>query len=132
MTAVVRQLRRTATPDAPTPQAEPLDYCQCNRGPVIGAVTYTDDQVWFFSMASYQMRTHHYAADMRCVDCLADVAMDVANGVVRERMREMVRERAAETDALMRSNAMRRDAGLPIVPGIFPEGCDEWPTGGER
>lgn len=126
MTASVRNLFRTTATSAPPSQAEPLDYCQCNRGPVIGVVQYNADQVWFFSPTSYQMRTHHHAADLRCVDCLADIAMDVTTGVVRERMREVGRQRAEEMAALMRTNEMRREAGLPIVPGIFPEG-NEWP-----
>lgn len=133
MTAVVRNLFRTTTVDAQPTNTEPVDYCQCGRGPVIGFVTHTDTQLWFSSLESYQARTHHDAADLRCVDCLADAAMDVANGVVRERMREIGRQRDEEFAALQRQNAMRRAAGLPVLQtAIIPDGCPDWPAGGER
>jgi hypothetical protein len=132
MTAVVRSLFRTTTAEAPKTDAEPVDYCQCGRGAVIGVVSYNATRLRFYSLDDWYCRhLGEAAADLRCVDCLADAAVDVANGVVRERMREMGRQRAAEMDALMQTNAMRREAGLPIVPGIFPEG-NEWPTGGQR
>jgi hypothetical protein len=131
MTAVVRQLRRITTVDAQPANAEPVDYCQCNRGPVIGIVQYDDQQLWFFSLENWHARTHHDAADLRCVDCLAESAQAVADGVIREQMREVARKRAAEMEALMRTNAMRRQEGLPIVPAIVPEDGYEWP-GGER
>ncbi|MFG2276751.1 hypothetical protein ACGFNY_44210 [Streptomyces chartreusis] len=131
MTAVVRSLFRTTTVDAQPTSAEPVDYCQCGRGAVIGVVSYTDSRLTFYSLEDWYCRhVGEAAADLRCVDCLADTALDVANGVVREQMREKARERAADIDALMRTNAMRREAGLPIIPGIFPEGCDEWPSDG--
>lgn len=128
--AARRQARQTTTVDAEPLGFEPLDYCQCNRGPVIGIVTYTDTRLQFFSLEDWHARTHHDAADLRCVDCLADAAMDIANGVVRERMREAARQRGEEMDALMRRNEMRRQAGLPLE-WIDPGG-NEWPVGGER
>lgn len=133
MTAVVRSLFRTTTVDTLTSTAEPVDYCQCGRGPVIGVVSYTGSRLTFYSLEDWYC--HHLgeaAADLRCVDCLTDTAMDVANGVIKERMREQSRQRAAEIDALMRTNAMRAEAGLPVIPGVIPEGCEQWPTGGER
>lgn len=132
MTAVVRSLFRTTTAEWPTTQAEPLDYCECNRGPVIGAVIAYADQVRFFPLSNTKAQWPDNVTYLRCVDCLADISLDVANGVVKERMREKAQERAVEIDALMRTNAMRREAGLPIVPGILPVGFDEWPTGGDR
>jgi hypothetical protein len=127
MSAVVRQLRRTTTVDGQPVGVElAADYCECNRGPVIGIVQYTDRQVRFFSLDSWQASTHHDAADLRCVDCLAEAALAVANGTVRERMQKLSRQRAEGMQALMRTNAMRREAGLPIVPAIIPEGND-WP-----
>lgn len=132
MTAVVRSLFRTAAADAQPSGVEPLDYCQCNRGPVIGIVQYNDKQLWFFSLESWQASTHHDAADLRCVDCLAEAAQAVADGVIREQMREQARKRASEMEALTRTNAMRREADLPIVPSIRPEGGYEWPMGGDR
>lgn len=129
--AARRQARQTTTVDAEPLGFEPLDYCQCNRGPVVGIVQYNDRQLWFFSLESRQARTHHDAADLRCGDCLTEAAQAVANGVIRDQMREVSRQRASEVEALMRQNEMRREAGLPIVPGIFPEG-NEWPTGGEQ
>lgn len=129
MTAVVRSLFRTTTVDAHSTNAEPVDYCQCGRGPVIGVVTYTDTRMWFFSLEDYYCRhLGEAAADLRCVDCLADAALNVATGVVREQMREKARERAAEMDALTRTNEMRKAAGLS-PKAIIPEG-NEWPADG--
>lgn len=130
--AARRRVRQLPTVDAQPTGAEPLDYCQCNRGPVIGIVTYTDTRLQFFSLEDRHARTHHDAANLRCIDCLADAAMDIANGVVCEQMRESTRQRGAEMDALMRRNEMRRQAGLPlewIDPD--PEG-NAWPAGGRR
>lgn len=89
---------------------EQLDYCQCNRGPVIGVVHFNAERVWFFSMESHQARTHHEAADLRCVDCLADAALAVATGAIRDQMQDVARQRAAEIDAARRRTAMREGA----------------------
>lgn len=130
MSAVVRQLRRTASPNISTPQApEPLDYCECNRGPVIGSVIAYADHVLFFPLSNKKAESPENVVYLRCVDCIADISLDVANGGVRERMRKLARERAEEMDALRRTNEMRREAGLPIVPGIIPDG-NEWPVSG--
>lgn len=119
--------------DWPASEAEPVDYCQCGRGPVIGVVSYTDTRLQFFSLTdSYCRHLGEAAADLRCVDCLADASMDVANGVIRERMRQQAQERAAQIEAIQRQNEMRRAAGLPEVRSYTPGDCDEWPTGGER
>lgn len=120
-------LRRAQSPEPSGPQAEPLDYCECNRGPVIGTVIAYADRLLFFPLSNKKAEYADNVAYLRCVDCLADISMDVANGVIKERMRELSRQRASEIDALMRQNAMRKDAGLPIVPAIVPEGND-WPT----
>lgn len=130
--AARRQARQVTDVVAEPLEAEAVDYCQCNRGPVIGVVTYTDTRLQFFSLEDWHVRTHQDAANLRCVDCLADVAMDIATGVVRERSRESARQRGEEMDALMRRNEMRRQAGLPlewIDPD--PEG-NAWPVGGEQ
>lgn len=133
MTAVVRSLFRTTTSDAPTSHAEPLDYCQCGRGVVIGVVSYNDTRLRFYSLQDwYCQHLGEAAVDLRCIDCLADAAMDVANGVVREQMRAKAQERAAQLEAIQRQNEMRREAGLPEVRSWIPGDCDEWPTGGER
>jgi len=134
VTAVVRSFFRTTTVDAQPTNAEPVDYCQCGRGPVIGVVSYNDTRLRFYSLEDWYCRhLGEAAADLRCVDCLADAALDVANGVVRERMRQRARDRAAELDALMRQNEMRHAAGLPVVHQYIPgEGSCEWPTGDER
>jgi len=113
------------------PQAEPLDYCECNRGVVIGAVIAYADHLRFFPLSNKKAEWSDNVTYLRCIDCLADISMDVANGVIKEQMREVGRQRAEEMDALIRTNAMRREAGLPIVSGIIPEG-NEWPTGGAR
>lgn len=130
MSAVVRQLRRTAPPDVSTPQGpEPLDYCECNRGPVIGSVIVYADQLRFFPLSNRKAELGENVLYLRCVDCVADISMDVANGVIRDRMQKLARERAEEMAALMRTNEMRREAGLPIVPGFIPDG-NEWPVSG--
>ena len=125
-----RARRDAATSEAEPTDAEPLDYCQCNRGPVVGVVTYTDTRLQFFSLEDRHARSHQDAANLRCIDCLADAAMDIANGVVRARMRESARQRGEEMDALMRRNEMRRQAGLPLE-WIDPGG-NEWPVGGAQ
>ena len=132
MTGVVRSLFRTTTQDAPTSQAEPLDYCECSRGVVVGAVIAYADHLLFFPLSNKKAEYPDNVVYLRCIDCLTDLAMDVATGAIEERMKEWARKRGAEMDALMRTNAMRREAGLPAVSGFIPEGCDEWPTGGER
>jgi len=130
MTAVVRSLFRTTTVDAPTSATEPVDYCQCGRGAVIGVVSYTDTRLRFYSLQDWYCRhLGDAAADLRCVDCLADAALDVANGVIREQMREKARERAAQIEAVQRQNEMRREAGLPEIRSYIPGDCDEWPGG---
>jgi hypothetical protein len=133
MTAAVRSLFRTTTADALPTNAEPVDYCQCGRGPVIGVVSYTDTRLRFYSLEDWYCRPlGEAAADLRCVDCLADAALDVATGVVRERMREQTCKRAERIEAIQRQNVMRRSEGLPEVQSWIPGDCNEWPTGGER
>lgn len=133
MTAVVRNLFRTTAAEWPSSQAEPVDYCQCGRGPVIGVVSYTATRLLFHSLDdSYCRHLGEAAADLRCADCLTDAALDVANGVIRGQMREKGRERAEQIEAIQRQNEMRRAAGLPEIRSYIPEGCDEWPMGGER
>lgn len=134
MTAVVRHLRRTTTvaaqpgnlvTDNPTvTDGELGGDCLCGRGPTIGTCHMTDTRLWFRAFHE-EPAVYHFqnVTDWACVDCVADAALDVANGVIKERMREKVRQRAAEIDALMRTNEMRREAGLPIVP--FLPGEDE-------
>lgn len=147
MTAVVRSLFRTTTVENAAPSL-PIEKtsteessapdglggdCLCGRGLTIGTCIVSASRLMFRSFHE-PPAVYHWSrvTDWACVDCVADSALDVANGVIRDRMREQARKRAEEMDALMRSNAMRREAGLPIVPAIVPEGCDEWPTGGER
>jgi hypothetical protein len=129
--AARRRASRPSAADTQPAGVEPLDYCQCNRGPVIGIVTYTDTRLQFFSLEDWHARTHHDAANLRCIDCLADAAMDVANGVVRERMQEMARKRGAEMNAMMQRNEMRREAGLPVATWIDGDGNERF-AGGER
>jgi len=130
VTAVVRSLFRTATSDAPASNAEPVDYCQCGRGPVIGVVSCTDTRLRFYSLEDWYCRHGDAAADLRCVDCLADAALNVANGVIRKQMRAQARERAAQLEAIQRQNKMRREAGLPEIQSWIPGDCDEWPSDG--
>lgn len=143
MTAVVRSLFRTtavvAHPgslviDNPTvTDGELGGDCLCGRGQTIGTCHVTDTRMWFRAFhekpAVYHLQN---VTDWACVDCVADAALDVAKGVVREQMREKARERAAQIEAIQRQNEMRRAEGLPEVPYWTPDGCDEWPTGGER
>jgi hypothetical protein len=125
--AVVRQLRRTTTvasqpgnlvTDNPTVTDGKLGGdCLCGRGQTIGTCHVTDTRMWFRAFheepAVYHLQN---VTDWACVDCVADAALDVANGAIRDRMRKAARERAAEIDALARTNEMRRETGLPIVP----------------
>ncbi|MFI6653261.1 hypothetical protein ACIBI8_37435 [Streptomyces sp. NPDC050529] len=141
MTAVVRQLRRTVPPvdaqpvstEANTTEAHglPGGDCLCGRGEAIGTCIVTENRLWFRSFQD-SPATYHFqrVTDWACVDCVADSALDVATGVIRNRMREQARERAAEMKALMRTNAMRQEAGLPPVAAVIPEGYS-W-TEGER
>lgn len=131
MTAVVRSLFRTTCEDWPSSQTEPLDYCQCGRGPVIGAVIACTDRLLFFPLSNKKAEAPENVLYLRCVDCLADISMDVANGVIKERMRKMARERAEAMAALMRRNKMRRAAGMPVACGLDEDGNERF-AGGQR
>jgi hypothetical protein len=107
--------------------------CLCGRGLTIGTCIVSANRLMFRAFHE-PPAVYHWSrvTDWACVDCVADAALDIANGVIREQMLNESRHRAEEMDALVQANAMRREAGLPLVPAVIPEGCDEWPTGGER
>ncbi|WP_143663752.1 hypothetical protein [Streptomyces sp. rh34] len=139
MTAAVRQLRRTvphvaaqptnSSPDTTEAHGLPGGDCLCGRGETIGTCIVTGDRLWFRAFRDSPAAYHFQrVTDWACVDCVADAALDVATGVIRNQMREQARERAAEMNALMRTKAMRQEAGLPPVSAAIPEGCD-WPEG---
>jgi hypothetical protein len=99
VTAVVRQLRRTATVDAPSLGSEQQDYCQCGRGPVIGAVAVraagSNDRVAFFPLGSVYARLPEVAADLCCLDCVTDAVSEMASGETNREMQEITRQRRA-------------------------------------
>jgi len=69
----------------------PLDECQCGRGPVVGLLTHTDSRVLFRAAEEGTPKRDQSAADLRCLDCVADAVAAVASGEARERMRSMAR-----------------------------------------
>jgi hypothetical protein len=119
------------SPDTTEAHGLPGGDCLCGRGEAIGTCIVTENRLWFRSFQDSPAAYHFQrVTDWACVDCVADSALDVATGVIRDRMREQARGRAAEMDALMRTNAMRKEAGLPIAPAVIAEGYG-W-TEGER
>lgn len=68
------------------------DDCQCGRGPVVGLLTFTSSRVLFRAADEGTPRRDQSAADLRCLDCVADAVAEVASGDVRERMRQEGRE----------------------------------------
>lgn len=108
-------------------QPELLDYCECNRGPVIGAVVAYTDHVLFFPLSNKKAEYPENVAYLRCIDCLADISLGVANGVLEAQAKEKARQRAVEMGALMRQNAMRKEAGRPIVPWVPGPDSYGWP-----
>ena len=93
MTAGVRSLFRTTAADAPISLAEPVDYCQCGRGEVVGLLSYTNSRVLFRTAVEGTPTRDQGAADLRCLDCVADAIAEVASGEVTRRMREAVKSR---------------------------------------
>lgn len=71
------------------------DVCQCGRGPVVGLLAVTASRV-LFRTADEGTPTHDQgAADLHCLDCVADAVAEVASGEFRQRMREAGRIRGA-------------------------------------
>lgn len=68
------------------------DDCQCGRGPVVGLLTFTSSRVLFRAADEGTPRRDQNAADLRCLDCVADAVAEVASGDVRKRMRKEGRE----------------------------------------
>lgn len=99
MTAVVRSLFRTTAVDAPTSATEPLDYCQCGRGAVIGAVGLRvggcNDRLAFFPIGSICADFPEYAEDLRCLDCVTEAVAGLASGKTQAEMDEISRQRRA-------------------------------------
>lgn len=97
MSAVVRNLFRTATTDAPSSQAEPLDCCQCGRGPVIGVfglrVGGSNDRLAFFPLGSVYASLPEVADELCCLDCVTDAVADLASGKTNAELQEMARQR---------------------------------------
>ncbi|MFF8544748.1 hypothetical protein ACF060_31180 [Streptomyces werraensis] len=109
--------------------SEPLDYCQCNRGPVIGSVIAYPDHFLFFPLSNPKATFPENVVHLRCVDCVADISQDVATGVIEQQMKEMARQRAEDMTALMRRNEMRREAGLQMAVGIDEDGNEKFAWG---
>lgn len=68
------------------------DDCQCGRGPVVGLLTFTSSRVLFRAADEGTPQRDQNAADLRCLDCVADAVAEVASGDVRKRMRQEGRE----------------------------------------
>ncbi|MFF2731742.1 hypothetical protein ACFVS9_28025 [Streptomyces sp. NPDC058008] len=77
-----------------------VDYCQCDRGPVIGVVTYTESRMWFFPVGTRNGDNPEGSPELCCVDCLAETAQRIASGAVLAERQAVARERAEETSAL--------------------------------
>jgi hypothetical protein len=75
--------------------AEETDDCGCGRGPVVGLLTYTNSRVLFRAVDEGTPTRDQSAADLRCLDCVADAVASVASGEVRDRMRSEGRTRPA-------------------------------------
>lgn len=73
--------------------AEATDDCECGRGPVVGLLTYTNSRVLFRAVDEGTPARDLSAADLRCLDCVADAVAEVASGEVAQRMREAARSR---------------------------------------
>jgi formate-dependent nitrite reductase cytochrome c552 subunit len=101
MTAVVRQLRRTTIADAHPLGTEPVDYCQCGRGPVIGVfalrVGGSNDRLAFFPLSSVYSSLPEVAADLCCLDCVTDAVADFASGKTNAELQEQARQRRQMT-----------------------------------
>lgn len=97
VTAVVRSLFRTTTADAQPTNAEPVDYCQCGRGPVIGVfglrVGGSNDRLAFFPLGSVYASLPEVAADLCCLDCVTDAVADLASGKTNAELQELARQR---------------------------------------
>jgi hypothetical protein len=99
VTAVVRNLFRTTTVDAPSLGVDPVDYCECNRGPVIGAIGLraggSNDRLSFFPLGSIYANISEFAEDLRCLDCVTEAVSDLASGKTVAEMEEITRQRRA-------------------------------------
>ena len=74
---------------------EGTDDCECGRGPVVGLLTYTNSRVLFRAADEGAPARDQSAADLRCLDCVADAVAAVAGGEVWERMKAEGRARVA-------------------------------------
>lgn len=103
MSTRVRDLHRTSPLTAQIAVGpEPLDYCQCTRGPVIGVVSYTNDRMWFFPISSRNGDHVEGSSDLRCLDCVADVADRLASGGIADEYRAASQARENELRASQR------------------------------
>lgn len=75
--------------------SEATDDCECGRGPVVGLLTYTNSRVLFRAADEGTPVRDLSAADLRCLDCVADAVAAVASGKVWERMKAEGRKRPA-------------------------------------
>lgn len=80
--------------------ADAVDYCQCDRGPVIGVVTYTESRMWFFPVGTRNGDNPESSPELCCVDCLAETAQRIASGTVLTERQAVARERTEETNVL--------------------------------
>lgn len=102
MIALVQQSHQVPLTSAPTPSETACDVCECGRGRVIGRLTYTDSRMWFSPLGTRNGDSTEHAADLRCVDCVAETAAELANGQILERLRAEGAEVRAERAAAQR------------------------------
>ncbi|MEV2259126.1 hypothetical protein AB0J13_10760 [Streptomyces anulatus] len=93
-------LRQPAQTPALHPVGDGVDYCQCDRGPVIGVVTYTESRMWFFPVGTRNGDNPEGSTELCCVDCLAETAQRIASGAVLAERQAAVRERVEKTSTL--------------------------------
>lgn len=90
--------------------ADAVDYCQCNRGPVIGVVSHTQDRMWFFPLGSRTGDDVEHSPELRCLDCVADTAQRLASGAIAA---EYKAASLAHVEAL---HASQRASQISVAP----------------
>ena len=93
-------LHQSAQAPALRPVANTVDYCQCDRGPVIGAVTYTENRMWFSPVGTPKGDNPERSSELCCIDCVADTAQRIASGAVLTERQAAARERSEEMNVL--------------------------------
>ena len=86
------------------PDREAQEYCNCGRGLVIGIMTSQasdrESRLTFFPIVSRNADYDENAADLRCLDCVADAVAALASGETRTRMQTAARARQKQMQDL--------------------------------